>query len=405
MRRLKDMTEGEKQANEQKPRSLAKRLAVACVCVVASPFIILLLLMVLLYVPPVQRWAVRTATRIASEQTGWDIGLEEVRLKFPLDLDLRRLYVLTPDTMLSVGSVTVGVDCAHILKARLGVRAIDIQDATLDTQDLIASLRVRGYIGDFHLNADCIDLKEQTVDLTAASLRGSAVSLELQDTTVVDTTESEPVEWTIRLGKVEVRDTRVAFHMPGDTMSVSGYVSRLGIDGGNLDLGRGVYEVGSVGLRANALAYDMNYEPYLLGLDYNHLFLSDVTAAVRDVRYAGDSLSLYLTDLCAQEKSGLRLSQLRTHFLMTDEGISLRDLRLATPYSLATASATLDWDALEAGGAGNLKAELSLSVGMGDVAIVLPEYASLLPDAPLEVEASATGNVDRLALESLSLSV
>ncbi len=405
VKRLKDIIKGKKSEGERKPRSLMKRLLIWLVWIVASPFLIFLLLVILLYIPPVQQWAVNTVARIASDETGWDIRLEQVRLKFPLDLDLRQLSVLCPDTMLNVGSVTVGVDCSHILKAKVGVRTIDIKDGTVDTQDLIASLRVRGYIGDFHLNADCIDLKQQTVDLTAASLRGSAVSLELQDTTVVDTTESEPVDWLIRLGKVEVKDTRVAFHLPGDTMSVSGYVSRLGIEGGNIDLGQGVYEVEAVGLRANALAYDMNYEPYLTGLDYNHIFLSDLTAAVQDVRYAGDSLSLYLSDLSAVEKSGLKLSQLRTHFYMTGEGISVPDLLLATPYSTATATAALDWDALEAGGGGSLKAELSLSVGMGDVAIVLPEYAPLLPDAPLEVEARAEGNVDRLALESLSLSV
>ncbi|MCD8285125.1 MAG: hypothetical protein LUB62_02730, partial [Prevotellaceae bacterium] len=286
MKRLKDILKGKKPEGERKPRPLVKRLLTWLLWIVASPFLIFLLLVILLYIPPVQQWAVNTVARIASEQTGWDISLEQVRLRFPLDLDLRRLSVLNPDTMLSVGTVRVGVDCSRILKAQLGVRTVDILDGTVDTQDLVASLRVRGYIGDFHLNADCIDLKQQTVDLTAASLTGSAVSLELQDTTVVDTTESEPVEWVIRLGKVEVRDTQVAFHLPGDTMSVSGYVSKLSLEGGNVDLGQGVYEVSSVGLKANALAYDMHYEPYLTGFDYNHLFLSDITASVRDVRYA-----------------------------------------------------------------------------------------------------------------------
>ena len=38
------------------------------------------LLAVLLYVPPVQNWAVKQVARVASEKTGMDISVERVRL-------------------------------------------------------------------------------------------------------------------------------------------------------------------------------------------------------------------------------------------------------------------------------------------------------------------------------------
>ena len=56
--------------------------------VVAAPFILVILLMVLLYIPPVQNWAVHTVADYASEKTGMQISVERVHLQFPLDLGI-----------------------------------------------------------------------------------------------------------------------------------------------------------------------------------------------------------------------------------------------------------------------------------------------------------------------------
>ncbi|MDE7118555.1 MAG: hypothetical protein K2O61_07970, partial [Bacteroidaceae bacterium] len=56
--------------------------------VVLTPIFVLLLLFVLIYVPPVQKWAVNTAAEILSEEMGMEVSVEHVRLKFPLDLSV-----------------------------------------------------------------------------------------------------------------------------------------------------------------------------------------------------------------------------------------------------------------------------------------------------------------------------
>ena len=52
----------------------------------ASPFILFALLILLLYLPPVQRFAVDKASKMASESTGLDITVGRLDLRFPLDL-------------------------------------------------------------------------------------------------------------------------------------------------------------------------------------------------------------------------------------------------------------------------------------------------------------------------------
>lgn len=51
-----------------------------------SPMLLILLLAVMLYLPPVQNWAVRQVASYASESTGLDISVQHVELVFPLKL-------------------------------------------------------------------------------------------------------------------------------------------------------------------------------------------------------------------------------------------------------------------------------------------------------------------------------
>ena len=64
--------------------------------VVITPFVLILLLAVLLYLPPVQNWAVKQVASYASESTGMDISVEHVQLVFPLKLGVEGVKVLQP---------------------------------------------------------------------------------------------------------------------------------------------------------------------------------------------------------------------------------------------------------------------------------------------------------------------
>ena len=55
---------------------------------VLIPILLCLLLAVLIYLPPVQNWAVKKVAAIASEKTGMEITVGHVSLAFPLDLQL-----------------------------------------------------------------------------------------------------------------------------------------------------------------------------------------------------------------------------------------------------------------------------------------------------------------------------
>lgn len=68
-----------------------KKTLKVLLAVVITPIALFLILTLLLYCPPVQKWAVEKAAQVASEKTGMRITVEQLRLSFPLDLRLQGL--------------------------------------------------------------------------------------------------------------------------------------------------------------------------------------------------------------------------------------------------------------------------------------------------------------------------
>ena len=92
----------------------------------ASPFLLFLLAIILLYLPPVQRFAVDKASAIASRSTGLDISVGRLDLRFPLDLLVRDVSAVNPethDTLLSLEQLKVELRFWKLLKKEIGMDA------------------------------------------------------------------------------------------------------------------------------------------------------------------------------------------------------------------------------------------------------------------------------------------
>ena len=77
------------------------------------PFLLVIILSVLLYVPAFQDFAVRQATYYAGQATGMQIGIERIRLSFPLNLQVQGVKVVEEqfpaDTLLSLDELNIRI--------------------------------------------------------------------------------------------------------------------------------------------------------------------------------------------------------------------------------------------------------------------------------------------------------
>lgn len=73
---------------------MARRIGKIILWIILVPVILVILVPVLLYIPPVQDWAVGFATEKVSSSTGMDIHVGRLRLSFPLRLNVDDVSVL-----------------------------------------------------------------------------------------------------------------------------------------------------------------------------------------------------------------------------------------------------------------------------------------------------------------------
>ena len=119
--------------------------------VLLTPIILFIILMILLYVPPVQNLIRKQATAIASGATGMDISVERIDLRFPLNLLVRGVLVVQPadsavdvqhpDTLLNLGSLNVRVQAWPLLKGKVEVDDITLKQVAVNSSKVRTSFR------------------------------------------------------------------------------------------------------------------------------------------------------------------------------------------------------------------------------------------------------------------------
>ena len=257
---------------------------------VLVPILLIVILAVLLYLPPVQNWAVKKVVAIASEKTGLEISIERVSLEFPLDLGIEGFRALhkndsivnQTDTIADVRKMVCDVRLLPLFQKRVVIDELSLTDANLNTTGFISDLRVKGCLQELWLSSDGIDLDQETVEVNGARLSEARLDIALSDTAAVDTTEST-MKWIVNADSVSILKSSLMIHLPGDTLNAQAYMGRAVAREVLADLGGKIYRVGSLDWTQGRLNYDNRFEPEVSGLDYNHLALSDINLCVDSI--------------------------------------------------------------------------------------------------------------------------
>ena len=126
-----------------------------------TPIVLFLLLAILLYIPPVQNWAVKQVASYASGKTGMDISVDNVHLAFPLDLKIEGFKMIQPndslpqvkDTVADVRKLIVDIQAMPLLKSKVEIDALEFTDTKVNTTNFIPSARIKGRLGRLYLQS------------------------------------------------------------------------------------------------------------------------------------------------------------------------------------------------------------------------------------------------------------
>ena len=413
-----------------------------------SPVLLFLLLVALLYLPPVQNWVVDKVAAIASEKTGMEITVGHVNLEWPLDLGIDGFRAIHEgDTLADIGHLSVDVQLRPLFDKRIVINQLALQQAALNTNGFISDLRVKGHVGELWLRSNGIDLGKETVEMNGARLADADLDIALSDTAAVDTTTTQ-LFWRINADSISISRTSLRLSLPeekqpsgngnrealatdgdartsGVTQYISAYMGHAVAREADIDLETSTYRIGSLDWTDGKLSYDNVSQPTTAldqrspategtqeGLDANHIALSDIRLGIDSIYYGPKGISLYVRETQLKEqnsrleitqlKGGVRLDTAFTH-------IEVPHLVLRTPDSDLEAEISTDFSVADAKNPGKMRVRLNAQIGKQDMMRFMGnmprQFIRQYPNHPLSIKGSINGNVERMEFTGLDINL
>ena len=385
---------------------------------VLTPILLFLILAALLYFPPVQNWAVKKVAAIASEKTGMEITVGHVNLEWPFDLGIDDFRMLHPndslpnvtDTIADIGHLTADIQLWPLLEKRVVIDELSMREAKLNTNGFISDLRIKGWMKELWLSSKGIDLDKETVEVNGARLVKADLDIQLSDTAAVDTTTSDN-KWIINADSLSIHQTRLAIHLPGDTLHVDAYMGHAVATEANIDLGKEIYKVSSLKWNDGKLSYDNRFEPSVSGFDANHIALSHIYLGIDSISYTPQGTSFYVHNTSFKEKCGIEITKLEGGVKLDSafNKIEIPALSLRTPDSDIYTEVDMDFSAFDDKNPGKMKMRLNAQLGKQDLMRFLGDMpASFIrsyPNHPIAIKGSLNGNMKQMEFTGLDINL
>ena len=413
------------------------------VWILLTPIILFAILMVLLYIPPVQNLIRKQATAIASEATGMDISVERIDLRFPLNLLVRGVQVIqpiqadkqissapgdslavkqTPDTLLTLESLNVRVQAWPLIRGQVEVDEVTVNGVFLNSADLIEGIRIRGVLGRFFLESHGIDLKKEDAVINRVELSDTHMLVVMNDTTTA-------LNWKVALHKLALKNVSVDLQMPLDSMRLAARLGDAEVDDAVADLGGQMYGLKKFELSSTTVNYDTGSQLLSAinslidtgslaatdstgvkpapGFDASHIALRDICIGVDSVLYHGRNINAVIREFSMNERSGLSVTSLTGRVYADSTVIQVPSLKLLTPHSEMDFTAQTYWELVEIPTSGRLSARFNARIGKQDVMLFAGDLPDTFKDAypfrPLTIRAGTEGNFKQMQISRFNI--
>lgn len=420
-------------------------------CIVAA----VVVLPLLLYIPPVQRGAVKLACGIVQKETGMKIEIGSFSLKFPLDVVLADVKVIeaTGDTMVMARKAVADVKLLPLLKLDVKLNKLQLEDGGFRMVMPDSSMIMKIRAGFLEVDSrSSMSIAKSRLILNKATLRNGDVSLYMdvwkQKYTPKDTTATP---FYIEARELDVENIRFAMSMLPTIDTLSLDVKKLKVAGGVIDLAENLVKMRTAALSGGKVFYQAPTPEYVAahpapvvpdtvppsepmtikidsisadklaavytikgsvpvpGFDPNYVSVTDVGVGLKDFYNCATTLRLPITRIAAKERSGLQIISGSGLFAMTEAGMLIDGIKVKTPYSDVAATLDLPFALMELKPSAAVNADVKASLGQPDIASFLPmaaEYLKFLPaGAPLNARLHAQGTLADVQVKNLDLAM
>ena len=378
--------------------------------ILLTPVLLFVILMILLYIPPVQNLLRREVTAYASKATGMQIQVERIDLRFPLNLLVRGVEVIQqPDTLLSLESLNVRVQAWPLVKGKVEVDEVTLSQVAFNSANLIEGMKIKGVLGRFFLQSHGVDLSNELAVINQTELSDTHVQMLMNETTTTpkDTTASAPVNWKVDLHKLKLKNVSFSMQLPADSMRMAAHIGEAFINDAQADLKNQFYELKQFLLSGSSANYDTGAAKPGEGFDASHIAVRDIRIGLDSLLYKGRDMNAVIRELSMNERSGLSITSLTGRAFSNDSIIRIPGIKLQTPHSEIDLSAQTYWELVNIPTTGRLSAGLNAYIGKEDVMLFaggLPDsFKEAYPFRPLVVRAGTDGNLKQMQISRFTV--
>lgn len=412
--------------------------------------IVILLIPVAIYIPPVQTLLKDTACDIVKKSTGMDVSINKFRLRWPLDIDLQGVKVLEAngDTMVTAGNVIADVKLMPLLHLDVRINKLSLRDAYYRMVSADSSMVMKLKAGDLTVDSrSSINIATSVIDINEATMSKGSISLYMnvwkQKPTPADSTSTP---FLIKAKTLKLRDIDFAMSMLPTIDTLTLHASSLDLRDGIVDLrtnnitasliegrsGKASYitptaeyiaahpapvdttsKSAPMTIKADSIALDKFNVLYavkgakpLPGFDASYMYFSDLAIGLRDFYNRSSEVKLPVTRLQGEERCGLKILSGRGTVGVDSTGLTLSDLAVTTSDSRINGSAVVPFALMELNPDAEMTASVEASIGKGDIMAFMPSLAATmkqLPPAPLNLNLDAEGSLADITVSRLDL--
>ena len=417
--------------------------------------LLVLLIPVLLYLPPVQDFAVKTATEIVADKTGMKIGIDKLRLKFPVNLSLSGVSVIeaSGDTMVMAREAIADVKLRPLLGLDIQIKRLRLRDGYYRMLSPDSSMLLTIKAGLLEVDEkSSMNLRSSTISINEAKLRDGDMFLSMdvwKQTPSPQDTTSTP--FYIMANKLDIENMLFTMTMLPTIDTLRFKTDKLQVVDGVVDLRQMTIRMADVTaahgdalMLAPSLEYvkehpapapdttaapsqpttivadritltDFNARyavegsPAVKGFDTNDIRVSALDIELEHFYNQATNITLPVTYLRGMEQCGLSITEGTGVFSMDSTGMKLRDFDIRTPYSRVQATAAIPNALLAFEPSALLDVDVNASLGLTDINSFMPAlstYTSAIPaTTPLNAQVKANGRLGDADIEQFDVAL
>ena len=389
---------------------ISNNLTRAVVALLLMPLLLMFTAIVLLYIPPIQKFVVERACDFVNKRSEFKLGIETFHLSFPLKATIENVVFSNSSNNIFTGeNIEISIRPTALIKGEIELNYLSVENSHINSDTLIDGINIKGNIGNFRTTARNIAIAKEVADIRMLHLSDSNIEIIIgEKEEEADSTEND-INWIINLRRGNIDNLNVTLRIPADSLSLRATIEKFAAYDGAVNLGAPLYYLERASLLNGGILYDKG-DKEATAAPLDHIALNNILLETGELLYSESRIKADIRNLTLKQGNNLHLTESNILATGDKEKITIEKLLLRTTNgTTAQMSAIVPLTIIKNPEEGFISGELSTHIDKRDlIGFLTPEnYSALqqLPDSMLDATIGIKGNLNSLSIERLKAEI